>query len=184
MFSIHTHPSCSRAGTSRFRRHASLQTETIRPPLSQPGVQKLARAVIIDAIALALDLAKPHSNQDSNFVEWCRNVKAGQGHLSVALLAPVDPTALNSAAKRRNLRLQYEALHWLAYGGDGRDAWVTLAHCGTSRLNSTPWRWLARLWELHYPSLSTIAVSDVDKRGPVPTWSKVHGRGWRLPKAD
>ena len=181
MFSIHTHPSYSHAGTSRHRTHQVLRTVAVRDPLSPPGVQKLARAVIIDAIALALDLAKPHSNQDGNFVEWCRNVKAGQGHLSVALLAPVDPTALNSAAKRRTLRLQYEALHWLAYGGDGRDAWVTLAQCGTSRLNGTPWRWLARLWELHYPSLSTLAISDVDKPGPMPTWSRAHGAGWRVP---
>ena len=181
MFSIHTHPSCSHAGTSRFRTHAALQTETIRHPPPLPGVQPLARAVLIDALALALDLEKPMSHRDGPVVEWCRNVKAGQARLSVTLLAPVDPTTLTSASRRKLLN-QYDALHWLAYGGDGRDAWVQLARVGTARLNGTPWRWLALLWELHYPSLSTVRIGDTIKRGPMPTWSRVHGRGWRLPK--
>ena len=88
MFTIQSHQSVAHGGTSRHRTHQVLRTVAVRDPLAQPGVQKLARAVIIDAIALALDLAKPHSNQDGNFVEWCRNVKAGQGHLSVACSRP------------------------------------------------------------------------------------------------
>ena len=157
-------------------RHQPPTHVTTASPPGQTCLERLARAVVIDAISVALQIPKQQEWTEAGIASWGIRVLAGQRALAIALLSPECLTRQNSSPGRERLREQYEALHWLAYGGADRDMWVDQAGVGCRGLDPAPWIGLALLWECQLPAYAILPMGEYNLRHGLRAAIRLHTR--------